>query len=101
MVCNNNAPTSLGSLSPPQQELYLTDMNPRDTCSANNHDLPLGLYHDTNVTPPQTKKAAGGTEIQTVYREIANALIGIAKLLEKRGRGGEAQISYKKAEKLG
>ncbi|KAF9355423.1 hypothetical protein BGX34_010488, partial [Mortierella sp. NVP85] len=47
------------------------------------------------------KKAARETDIQTVKREIANALIDIAKLLEEQGCGSEAQISYKKAEKLG
>lgn len=101
MGFNNSASMPLSSLSP-QKTLQLVDVDPGNACNGIDHDMSLDLRHDTDVPLPQANKIPRGTEVQTVISEIATALIDLGKLLEKRSRGGgEAQVSNKKAEKLG
>jgi len=89
-----------GSLSP-QQALELANLYLGNACNAKDPDIALVLCHDTEVSLSQAKKAIRRSGNQAVLGGIASAYISLGKLLEKRGLGSEARVSYKKAEKLG
>ncbi|KAG0215397.1 hypothetical protein BGX31_000857, partial [Mortierella sp. GBA43] len=100
MVFGSYIPSSRGSLTP-QQALDLANIYLEGACSANDPEIAIALCHDTEVSLSQAKRAIKRTDNQTVLGGIATAYIDLGKLLENRGFENEAQISFKKAEKLG
>ena len=83
------------------QALELANVYLENANNANDADISLVLCHDTEVSLSQAKKAVKRSENQAVVSGIAAAYIDLGKLLERRGHGTEAQVSFKKAEKLG
>ncbi|KAF9345016.1 hypothetical protein BGX34_005104, partial [Mortierella sp. NVP85] len=100
MVFNNIVSSPLGSLSL-QHTLDLAKIYLENASVAQHSDIALVLCHDTEVALSQAKKAAKRIEDQTVRKGIAIAYIELGRELDSRGHGSEAQVSYKKAEKLG
>jgi hypothetical protein len=100
MVFGGIVPSARGSLSP-HQSLDLANIYLENACNANDPDIVLALCHDTEVSLSHAKRAAKHAENQTLNRGMAIAYIDLGKLLESRGHSSEAQVSYKKAIKLG
>lgn len=100
MVFNNVVSSPLGNLSL-QHLLELANIYLETASKAHHPGIALVLCHDTEVALSQAKKAAKRTDDQSLCQGIAIAYIGLGKELENRGRGNEAQTSFKKAEKLG
>lgn len=89
-----------GALSP-LQALELARLYLENACKANDPDIALVLCHDTEMSLSQAKRAAKNAEDHPVRKAIGAVYIDLGKLLHSRGHGGEAQVSYKKAGKLG
>jgi len=100
MVFSSIVSSPRGTLSP-QQALKLANVYLENACHADDTDIALVLCHDSEISLYQAKKAVKRVEDQYVIKEIATAYIDLGNLLERRGRGNEAKISYKKAGKLG
>jgi len=83
------------------QALELANVYLENANNANDTNISLVLCHDTEVSLSQAKKAIKYSENQALVDGIAAAYTDLGKLLERRGHGTEAQVSYKKAEKLG
>lgn len=100
MVFGSIVSSPRGILSP-QQALELAKVYLENAFGANDPDIALVLCHDAEVSLSQAKKAVKrGTKNQIVIEGIASAYIDLGSLLESRGHDSEAQVSYKKAEKL-
>jgi len=67
----------------------------------NDSDIALVLCHDTEISLSQAKKAVKRTEDQYVIEKVAIAYMDLGDLLKTRGYPDEANVSYKKARKLG
>ncbi|KAF9351068.1 hypothetical protein BGX34_000836 [Mortierella sp. NVP85] len=100
MVFSSIVSSPRGTLSP-QQALKLAIVYLENACHADDTNIALVLCHDTEVSLYQAKKAVKRVEDQYVIKEIATAYIDLGNLLERRGHGNEAKVSYKKAGKLG
>ena len=100
MVFSNIVSSPLGNLSL-QHALELANIYLENIPKVQHPDIALVLCHDTEVALSQAKKAAKRIEDQAMRRQIAIAYIGLGRELENRGHSGEAQASYKKAEKWG
>jgi len=100
MVFSNIIPSPLGNLSL-QHVLDLANIYLENASKTQHPDIALVLCHDADVALSQAKKAAKRAEDQSVRQEIAIAYIGLGRELEDRGHSNEAQISFKRAEKLG
>jgi len=87
-----------GSLSS-QKALELANVYLETAFNAVDSDIALVLCHDTEVSLFQAKKSVKNDKSPTVTKGIANAYIGLGKLLESRGHVGGAQASFRKAEK--
>ncbi|KAF9985482.1 hypothetical protein BGZ65_010710 [Modicella reniformis] len=99
-MANGDIVSSPRSTLPPSQILqlalvYLNNAKSQDS------DLALVLCHDTEVALKQAKRNAKSNVDQTLREEVANAYIELGMVLHNRGHSNEAQVSYKKAEKLG
>ncbi|KAF9355421.1 hypothetical protein BGX34_010486 [Mortierella sp. NVP85] len=90
----------LSSLSP-KQAVCLANVYLEKACSIDDPDVALVLCHNTKVALSKAKKAARRKEDKAVAKDIAITYVDLGKQLEERGHGREAQVSYKKAEKLG
>lgn len=100
MVFGGIVSSPRGSLSP-QQALKLANVYLENACNVSDLEIALVLCHDAEVSLSQAKKTAKNGDNRSVLDGIATAYIGLGKLLETRGHGNEAQVSYKKAIKLG
>ncbi|KAK3809454.1 MAG: WD40-repeat-containing domain protein [Benniella sp.] len=100
MVFSSIVSSPRGTLSP-RQALKLANVYLENACHADDADIALVLCHDTEVSLYQAKKAVKRAEDQYMIKEIATAYIDLGNLLERRGHGNEAKVSYKKAGKLG
>jgi hypothetical protein len=89
-----------GSLSS-QQILELANVYLENAFNATDSDIALVLCHDTEMSLSQAKKFIKHDKNQAVTKGVANAYIGLGKLLESRGHVAGAEASFKKAEKLG
>ncbi|KAK3809371.1 MAG: WD40-repeat-containing domain protein [Benniella sp.] len=100
MVFSSIISSPRGTLSP-QQALKLANVYLDNACKENDGDITMVLCHDTEISLSQAKKAVKRTEDQYVIEEIAIAYMDLGDLLKSRGHPNEANVSYKKAEKLG
>jgi len=64
-------------------------------------EIALVLCHDTEASLSEAKKAARRTGDQSTIERIASTYFGLGDLLKNWGYHNHAQVSYKKAEKLG
>jgi ribosomal protein S8 len=99
-MVNSIVSSPRGVLSP-QQALRLANVYLENACNADDADIALVLCHDTEVSLSNAKNAAKRVDDQSVIREIGAVYIKLGQLLEDRGYVKEAEVSYKKAEKLG
>jgi hypothetical protein len=83
------------------QALELANVYLENANNASDADISMVLCHDTEVSLSQARKAIKHSENQSLVDGIVTAYTDLGRLLERRGHGTEAQISYKKAEKLG
>ncbi|KAF9995676.1 hypothetical protein BGZ65_008691, partial [Modicella reniformis] len=88
-----------GNLSP-QQLLELANVYLENANRVTDNDIALVLCHDTEESLSQARKSARRAEDQVVRDGVATAYINLGKVLDSRRHHNEAQISYKKAEKL-
>jgi hypothetical protein len=88
------------SLSP-QKALDLANVYLETAFNILDSDIALVLCHDTEVSLSQARKSVKHDKNPTVIQGVATAYIGLGKLLESRGHVSGAQVSFKKAEKLG
>ncbi|KAK3809372.1 MAG: WD40-repeat-containing domain protein [Benniella sp.] len=100
MVFSSIISSPRGTLSP-QQALKLANVYLDNACKENDGDITMVLCHDTEISLSQAKKAVKRTEDQYVIEEIAIAYMDLGDLLKSRGHPNEANVSYKKAGKLG
>jgi len=100
MVFHSIVSSPRGNL-PLQHVLDLANIYLECASKAHHPDIALVLCHDTEVALSQAKKAAKRSKEQTVLHRIATAYMELGRELDYRGRGSEAQESYKKAEKGG
>jgi len=100
MVFGGIVSSPLANLST-HQALELANLYLENANNAGDTNISLVLCHDTEVSLSQAKKAIKYSENQALVDGIAAAYIDLGKLLERRGHGTEAQVSYKKAEKIG
>jgi hypothetical protein len=100
MVFGGIVTSPRGTLSPSQAlelaRVYLENANQMEDAK-----ISLVLCHDTEVSLSQAKRTAKHANDPTLKEGIANAYIGLGKLLHDRGHHVEAQTSFKKAQKLG
>jgi hypothetical protein len=66
----------------------------------NDPDIALVLCHDTEVSLHQARKTVKRAD-QFMINEIGATYVDLGNFLERQGRGNEAKVSYRKAEKLG
>jgi len=100
MVFHSIVSSHLGHLSL-QHVLDLANIYLESASKAHHPDIAFVLCHDTEVALSQAKKAAKRTKDQDALLGIATAYMELGRELDYRGRGSEAQESYKKAEKGG
>jgi len=93
--------SSLRESLTPEQALELANVYLENAFNAKDPTIALELCHDAEVSLSQAKKAAKHDKNQTVTKSIANAYIGLGKLLGSRGYSTEEMAILKKAEKLG
>jgi hypothetical protein len=84
-----------------QQALELARVYLENACRAKDADIILVLCHDTEVSLSQAKRLAKHSDNQLERKRIGTVYIQLGKVLHNQGHSKEAQISYKKAEKLG
>ncbi|KAG0225015.1 hypothetical protein BGX31_007801, partial [Mortierella sp. GBA43] len=82
-----------------QQSLKLANVYLENANKEQDPEIALVLCHDTEVSLNQAKKVARRSKNQEMHRDIATAYTELGKVLDSKGYGGEAQASYKKAEK--
>lgn len=92
----------LGNLSS-RQAVQLANLYLDNARNMEDPDISLVLCHDTEVSLSQAKRAVKKTEEQdqSTIGAIAIAYIDLGKFLECRGLTSEAQVSFKKGQKLG
>ncbi|KAG0220483.1 hypothetical protein BGX31_010981, partial [Mortierella sp. GBA43] len=101
MVLGSIVSSPLTTLSP-QKALNLANAYLENAYNACDQDIALVFCHDTEVSLSHARKAARRhTETPAVIKGIATAYIDLGRLLEIHGYGIEAQLSFKKGEKLG
>ncbi|KAF9359449.1 hypothetical protein BGX34_008346 [Mortierella sp. NVP85] len=100
MVFGSIISSPRGSLSL-QQVLSLADVYLEGASKAADPDIAMVLFHDTELSLNQVKRAAKQTEDKTMRERIAAIYIGLGELLNDRGHGVEAKAFYKKSEKWG
>jgi hypothetical protein len=100
MVFSSIISSPRGTLSP-QQALKLANVYLDNAYNESDGDIALVLCHDTEISLSQAKKAVKRAEDQYVIKEIANAYTDLGNFLESRGHPNEANVSHKKAGKLG
>ena len=89
-----------GSLSP-RQSLDLANMYLECAGRTRDSDIAMVFCHDTEVLLLHAKKAAKHTDDQTLRHGVANAYIGLGRVLDEQRHPTEAKAIFKKAEKLG
>jgi uncharacterized protein HemY len=72
-----------------------------NACGAADVNITLVLCHDTEVSLTQAKRSAKHSEDSILHEGVANTYVDLGNLLYSRGHYGEAQTSFKKAQKLG
>lgn len=82
-----------------QQSLELANIYLKHAGKTKDPEIALVLCHDTELSLSQAKKASKHRKDQTARKGIANAYLGLGKVLDNQGHHNEAQASYKKAEK--
>jgi len=100
MVFGGIVKSPRGDLST-QQALELAKIYLENACKTRDPDIALVLCHDTEVSLSDAKRATKHAEDLNVRKRIGTVYINLGKLLYSRGHHGEAQTSFKKAEKLG
>ncbi|KAK3823224.1 MAG: WD40-repeat-containing domain protein [Benniella sp.] len=100
MTLGNIVESPRGSLSP-QKALDLANIYLEAVSTTKDPEITLVLCHDTEVSLSEAKKAVRRTGDQSAIERIASTYRGLGDLLKKRGFNSQAQVSYKKAEKLG
>jgi len=100
MLFGGIASSPRGSLSP-KKALELANVYLEAAFNTADSDIALVLCHDTKVSLSQAKKSVKHGKNPTVVKGLATAYIGLGKMLESHGHVGEAQASFKKAERLG
>ncbi|KAF9355422.1 hypothetical protein BGX34_010487 [Mortierella sp. NVP85] len=100
MVFGSIVESPVDTLSP-KQALQLANVYLDNARKIEEPVIALVLCHDTEVTLSRATKAVKRTEDQATVRNIGTAYIELGELLEKRGHATEADVSYKKAAKLG
>lgn len=89
-----------GTLSP-LQALELAKLYLESAWKASDPTIAMVLCHDTEVSLSQASKATKNAKEHPVCKGVGATYIDLGNLLKNQGRLGEAQASYKKAEKLG
>jgi hypothetical protein len=84
-----------------QQALELANLYLENANNASDGDISLVLCHDTEVALYQAKKSIKHSDNPGFANGIITTYIDLGKLLQKRGYETMAQVSYKKAERLG
>jgi hypothetical protein len=84
-----------------QQSLELAKVYLENAGKAQDPDVALVLCHDTEASLSQAKKAVKYVQDEKLRQGIAIAYIGLGKVLDSQGHCSEAQVIYKKAEKMG
>jgi hypothetical protein len=84
----------------PTQALELANAYLEKASKAHDPYIALILCHDTEVSLSQAAKGSKRFEVQGVHEDIASAYVSLGRLLDTRGRRSEAQVCYKKADKL-
>ncbi|KAG0230113.1 hypothetical protein BGX31_005989 [Mortierella sp. GBA43] len=93
--------TSPRSVLTPLQALELAKIYLENAYRAADANIALVLCHDTEVSLSQAKRSTKNTLDLIVRQRVGLEYIKLGKLLHIRGHQNEAQVSYKKAEKLG
>jgi hypothetical protein len=100
MVFGGIVKSPRGDLST-QQALDLAKLYLDNACKTRDPDIALVLCHDTEVSLSDAKRPTRRAEDVAVRKRIGAVYLDLGKLLYSRGHHGEAQASFKKAEKLG
>ncbi|KAF9362177.1 hypothetical protein BGX34_006671 [Mortierella sp. NVP85] len=84
-----------------QQALELANLYLENANNTSDNEISLVLCHDTEVSLNQAKKSIKHSDNPGFVDEIISTYIELGNLLQNRGHEAMAQVSYKKAEKLG
>jgi hypothetical protein len=100
MALGKIAESPRGSLSP-QKAADLSNVYLEIASTMKDPEIILVLCHYIEVSLSEAKKAVRRSGDQSTIERIATTYFGLGDLLKKRGYHNQAQISHKKAEKLG
>ncbi|KAF9356793.1 hypothetical protein BGX34_009760 [Mortierella sp. NVP85] len=99
-MASSIAPFQRSALSP-QQALKLANAYMESAWRTDDNDVALVLCNDTEMALAQAKKAVKRAEDPCMKEDIAKAYMDLGNILKGRERASHAEISYKKAQKLG
>jgi hypothetical protein len=85
----------------PLQALELAKVYLENALKAKDRCIALVLCHVTEASLSQARKASKHADIQAVREEMITTYAKLGELLDSCGHRDKAQVSYKRAEKLG